>query len=206
MARIQKSIPLSERKAHTRQKLIEAALAVMAEGGLHGVSVDAVAKRVGVTKGAVYDNFESKDALIVAALISIPPDAMAPFVWPKGRHGTVRERLEKLGEAVWAGRGDVAKSALGAAEFNLYALMHEDLRARMSEIASMGPTRTKERLLELFDHHELPMPIDAFALLLHSLVPGLAQFRALAPKPPSKAMVIAMFAGLAGPEAPRRSG
>ncbi len=74
MAKSKKSIPLSERKAHTRQKLLEATLAVMAEGGLHGVSVDAVAKRVGVTKGAVYDNFESKDALIVAALASIPPD------------------------------------------------------------------------------------------------------------------------------------
>ena len=188
----------SERRARTRQKLLEATLAQMGEGGLHGVSLDAVAKRAGVTKGAIYDNFESKDAMIVAAFASLPDEAMAPFVWPKGRDGTVKERMRRLGEAVLAGRGDVEKSALGAAEFNLYALTHEDLRQRLVEIASMGPTRTQQRLLELFTPEELPMPVEAFAVLLHSLVPGLAQFRALAPRPPSREIVLAIFEGFAG--------
>jgi AcrR family transcriptional regulator len=189
---------LSPKRAETRQKLLEATLAVMAEGGVHGVSLDAVAQRVGVTKGAIYDNFESKDAMIVAAFATVPAAAMSPIVWPKGRHGSVRERLRKLGEAVWNGRGDVTKSAIGAAEFNLYALMHEDLRRRMVEIESMGPTRTQENLAELFAPDELCMSIEAFALLLHALIPGLAQFRALAPRPPDKEMVLAMFEGLAG--------
>ena len=188
----------SERRARTRQKLLEATLAQMGEGGLHGVSLDAVAKRAGVTKGAIYDNFESKDAMIVAAFASLPDEAMAPFVWPKGRDGTVKERMRRLGEAVLAGRGDVEKSALGAAEFNLYALTHEDLRQRLVQIASMGPTRTQQRLLELFTPEELPMPVEAFAVLLHSLVPGLAQFRALAPRPPSREIVLAIFEGFAG--------
>ena len=192
------SLPkLSERRALTRHKLLEATLALMGEGGLHGVSLDAVARRAGVTKGAIYDNFASKDAMIVAALASLPEEALAPIVWPKGREGSVRERMRRLGEAVLAGRGEVEKGALGAAEFSLYALTHEDLRGRLAEITAMGPTRTKEHLLELFAPEELPIPVESFALLLHGLIPGLAQFRAIAPRPPSREAVLAIFDGLA---------
>ncbi|MCI3133385.1 TetR/AcrR family transcriptional regulator [Phenylobacterium aquaticum] len=189
---------MSARRAATRGKLLEATLAVIGEKGLHGVSVDGVAKRVGVTKGAVYDNFESKDAMIVAALAGLPDEAMAPFAWPKGRQGTVRDRLRRLGEAIYEGRGDVVRAAVGAAEFQLYALTHEDMKKRLADITSMGPTRTKARLLELFDENELPMPVESFALLLHAIVPGLNQFRASAPRPPSREVVVAMFEGLAG--------
>jgi AcrR family transcriptional regulator len=194
---------LSPRRARTRQKLLDATLALMGEGGLHGVSLDAVAKRVGVTKGAIYDNFESKDAMIVAALASLPEEAVTPIVWPTGREGSVRERMRRLGEAVLAGRGDTGKGALGAAEFSLYALTHEDLRGRLAELSAMGPTRTQQHLLELFAPEELPMPVEAFAVLLHCLIPGLAQFRAIAPRPPSRETVLAIFEGLAGAE-PRR--
>jgi AcrR family transcriptional regulator len=188
---------LSEKRARTRQKLLEATLAQMVEGGLHSVSLDAVASRAGVTKGAIYDKFESKDAMIVAALASLPDEALTLLPWPKRPEGTVRERLRRLGEAVFDGR-DVGKAAIGAAEFTLYALTHEDMRIRLAELTSMGPTRTKQHLLELFTPDELPMPIDAFVLLLHSLIPGLTQFRAVAPRPPSRETVLAMFEGLAG--------
>lgn len=191
---------MSDKRARTRRKLLEATLATMGESGLHGVSLDAVARRAGVTKGAIYDNFESKDAMIVAAFASLPDEALSPIVWPTGREGPVRERLRRLGEAVLTGRGDVEKQAVGAAEFSLYALTHPDMRARLAEITSMGPTRTRERLLELFDPQELPMPLEAFALLLHALIPGLNQFRAAAPRPPDRETVLAMFEGLAGPE------
>ena len=190
----------SERRARTRQKLLEATLAVIREGGLHGVSLDAVAKRVGVTKGAIYDNFESKDAMIIAAFASLPDDAMAPIVWPKGRDGTVRERMRRLGEAVLAGRGDVGRGALGAAEFNLYALTHEDMRQRLAQIASMGPTRTQAHLLELFAPEELPMSLEAFAVMLHGLIPGLAQYRAAAPRPPTRETILEIFDAFAGPK------
>jgi AcrR family transcriptional regulator len=191
---------MSEKRARTRQKLLEATLALMGEAGLHGVSLDAVARRAGVTKGAIYDNFESKDALIVAAFAMLPDEALSPIVWPKSRQGSVRERMRRLGEAVLAGRGDVEKQAVGSAEFSLYALTHQDMRARLAEITSMGPTRTQQHLLELFDPDELPMPVEAFTLLLHALIPGLNQYRAAAPRPPDRETVLAIFESFAGPE------
>lgn len=190
---------MSAKRALTRQKLLEATLAVMGEAGLHGVSLDAVARRAGLTKGAIYDNFDSKDAMIVAAFAMLPDETLSPIVWPKGRDGTVRERMRRLGEAVLTGRGDVGKQAVGSAEFSLYALTHEDMRSRLAEITAMGPTRTQQHLLELFAPEELPMPVEAFTLLLHALIPGLNQFRAAAPRPPDRETVLAIFESFAGP-------
>lgn len=47
----------------TRDKILQAALAEFAERGFHGASIDDVAARAGVTKGAVYYWFTDKDDL-----------------------------------------------------------------------------------------------------------------------------------------------
>jgi haloalkane dehalogenase len=52
----------------TRRKLIEAASLLLLEGGLRGVSIDRVAVAAGLTHGAVYKHFPSKEALLQAAL------------------------------------------------------------------------------------------------------------------------------------------
>ncbi len=52
------------REARTRQSLLTAARAVVAESGLAGTSVAAVADRAGVGIGTVYRNFPSKSDLI----------------------------------------------------------------------------------------------------------------------------------------------
>src|SRR4051794_14477977 len=56
-----------ERRAATRADLLEAAVRVFAQRGLHGASVDDVAAEAGYTSGAVYSNFAGKEQLFVAA-------------------------------------------------------------------------------------------------------------------------------------------
>ena len=48
-------------------KLLDAALSLIREKGYSSTSVDALCARAGVTKGAFFHHFESKDALAVAA-------------------------------------------------------------------------------------------------------------------------------------------
>jgi len=57
-----------EKKAQTRERLIEAAARVFAEKGFATTSLDEVADAAGLTKGAVYSNFENKEDLVVAVL------------------------------------------------------------------------------------------------------------------------------------------
>jgi AcrR family transcriptional regulator len=52
----------------SRERLLEAAAKVFAEHGYQAASVDQVAARAGLSKGAVYWNFSSKDELFVALL------------------------------------------------------------------------------------------------------------------------------------------
>ncbi len=56
------------RREAVRRRLLDAALAVFAERGFAGASLDEVAAAAGLTKGAIYSNFESKDALFFAMM------------------------------------------------------------------------------------------------------------------------------------------
>ncbi len=54
-------------KAGARQKLLNAALALIREKGYASTSVDELCAHAGVTKGAFFHHFKSKDGLAVAA-------------------------------------------------------------------------------------------------------------------------------------------
>jgi AcrR family transcriptional regulator len=62
---------LSPAQAATRQKLIEAALALAAEGGYDSAGVREVAARAGVSPATAYQQFGSKDELLVASLFAL---------------------------------------------------------------------------------------------------------------------------------------
>jgi AcrR family transcriptional regulator len=57
----------AERRAQTRQQLVEAAARVFARKGYGGASVDDIAGEAGFTVGALYSNFSGKQELFMAA-------------------------------------------------------------------------------------------------------------------------------------------
>ena len=57
---------ITERRAATRRRLLDAATAVVAERGFHAASVDAIAAEAGYSVGAIYSNFGGKDDLFLA--------------------------------------------------------------------------------------------------------------------------------------------
>ena len=56
------------RRQAVRRRLLDAALQVFAERGFAGASLDEVAAAAGLTKGAIYSNFASKDDLFFAMM------------------------------------------------------------------------------------------------------------------------------------------
>ncbi|HEY5247653.1 MAG TPA: helix-turn-helix domain-containing protein, partial [Dermatophilaceae bacterium] len=60
-----------QRKAETRQRLLDAAAALFAERGVDAVSIDAVAEAADRTSGALYAHFGSKAGLLNALLESL---------------------------------------------------------------------------------------------------------------------------------------
>lgn len=60
-------VPQQARAVATRERLLEAAAALLAEEGLRGTTTTAVAARAGVSQGALFKHFASKTALLAAA-------------------------------------------------------------------------------------------------------------------------------------------
>src|SRR5919202_3075808 len=54
------------KQERTRAQLLDAAAEVFARRGYHVATLEEVAAEAGYTKGAVYSNFESKEALFLA--------------------------------------------------------------------------------------------------------------------------------------------
>ena len=185
--------PMSSRRAQTRARLLQATLELLREKGINQVSLDGVGARVGVTKGAIYDNFASKDAMILAALASLP-QGQGLFPWPTGRDGTVRQRLRRLGEAVLG--GGAGTFSAGHADFLLYALTHEDMRRRMATSGAFLPLGGEAQVLALFASEELPTPPAVFAVMLNALIPGLLYSRMLSST--DDETILSIFESLAG--------
>ncbi|MDX6506352.1 MAG: hypothetical protein QOG06_996 [Gaiellaceae bacterium] len=79
----------AERRAQTRQALLDAAAELVAERGFHAASVELIAQRAGYTRGAFYSNFSSKEELFAELLqqrvYSIYAGMIADDDGPRGR-------------------------------------------------------------------------------------------------------------------------
>lgn len=57
----------AEQSRETRRALLASAAAVFAERGLNGAKLDEIARRAGVTKGAIYRHFDDREDLLLQA-------------------------------------------------------------------------------------------------------------------------------------------
>jgi len=85
-----------ERRAETRQRLLDAAVELFAERGVEASSVDAIAERAERTSGALYDHFESKTGLLIALLEGWVDDVAVAIVAELATATTLEERLASL--------------------------------------------------------------------------------------------------------------
>ena len=95
-----------EKKAQTRERLIEAAARVFADKGFATTSLDEVADAAGLTKGAVYSNFENKEDL-VRAVLAVQQEQLHSISEAAGG-GTLEQQADTaarmFGDAVARGR------------------------------------------------------------------------------------------------------
>ncbi|HLM10463.1 MAG TPA: TetR/AcrR family transcriptional regulator [Thermoleophilaceae bacterium] len=173
-----------ERKAHTRARLMRSAAKVAAQRGLERASLDEVAEEAGFTKGAVYANFASKEALFLAML-----DAR------------FAERLEEL-DAILSTEQDPDTQAREAAaafiaaiesepewerlffEFTIYAARNEGFRRELVERHRMLRARVAE-LLERRARRlgmEPQVPPEQVATMTFAMANGIALERLLEPE------------------------
>ncbi|HWI71771.1 MAG TPA: TetR/AcrR family transcriptional regulator [Baekduia sp.] len=122
----------SARKAATRTKLLQAAARVYAAHGFAGATLDDVAEEAGLTKGAVYGHFGSKDNLLVALMEEYLAAEIAEQVALFDRDETTWKR-PLAGSDQWMHELDETPDAFRLlVEFWLAAGRDEQLRERFA--------------------------------------------------------------------------
>jgi AcrR family transcriptional regulator len=93
------SPPAPTRRARgdaTRERLLEAAVELLEEGGYAAASVAAIAGRAGVAAGALYRHFPSKAELFVEVFRTMAERELAALYEASAGPGTVTEKLDAI--------------------------------------------------------------------------------------------------------------
>jgi len=157
------------KRVRTRARLIEAAAQVIGEKGYDRATLEEVAARAGMTRGAVYGNFRDKEELFLAVVES-RWHPLAPKFVPGA---TLKQQMRALGEAAAEAAHARLNQAAAAAAFQLYALTNAHMRERMQTENARIYKDAARRLLKLVPQRQLPLPAAQFVRILDALVTGL---------------------------------
>jgi AcrR family transcriptional regulator len=163
-----------EKKARTRAQLIDAAATVFARRGFVAASLDEVAEEAGLTKGAVYSNFDSKEDLIQAVIDDRLNEPML-------QAADVIDRTTTFEEQAMEGARMYAQVVEQERDIFLLTLEYEIYCARHPEFAAAAAS-DRDRLAQvadlIADHAEnsgiqMPLPADEMATVVTALSQGM---------------------------------
>ncbi|MCA9542884.1 MAG: TetR/AcrR family transcriptional regulator [Myxococcales bacterium] len=169
--------PRARRRAATEQRIMDAALAMIVEGGADALSMHKLAEAVDYTVGALYRYFASKDALLAALGVAVL-DELA---------GRLAAAVSDAGQGlapVWGAVLCYRRYALEAPNrFGLLSQMLNDQRHLLADdglaqAVLAASVRTLAPVVQALTHAPLP-PDDANrrALVLFAGVQGALQLR-----------------------------
>src|SRR4026207_254905 len=144
--------PKGDKRDRTRATLLEAARAIVREKGHARTTLAAVARRAGMTTGAISGNSKTRDELFPA----LGQTSWAP-VTPRIKPGaTFAEVMRAMAEATLEAIPERTAAAVGRLTGLAYALTSPNLRARVREITADSYELGAEWLRTVGDERELP--------------------------------------------------
>ena len=189
--------PKGDKRFRTRAALLAAARDLVREKGYERTTLEDVARRAGMTSGAIYGNFRNRDDLFMA----LAQAQWAP-IKPELRMGsTFAQKMRALADATIAAIPDRRGAAVGRLTGMAYALTHEQLRAEIHAITAASFDSGAAWLRAVARDGELPMPAEQLVCAIHALTEGLLYQRFLTPELVPDAVFHAAFAALAGERA-----
>ncbi|MFC0002852.1 TetR/AcrR family transcriptional regulator [Micromonospora siamensis] len=161
----------AQKQQQTREQLLAAAEALFAERGIHRTSLDDVAAEAGLSKGAVYANFDSKSGLLLALLQRLneagdqcddgQQRATDPQAWQR-----------RLGESFEANvaTAESRRFTMAFAEFWLYGMRNAEARTVLSDALEAG---RRANAAEASAKGNREVPTDRLAALVMALDIGI---------------------------------
>src|SRR5215469_8416214 len=115
------SRPKGDKRERTRAKLLEAARSLIREKGHEHTTLEDIARRAGMTTGAIYGNFKNRDDLFIALGQTYWPP-IKPRVKPGASFSDV---MRAMADATIEAMPERAAVAVGRLAGLAYTLTHE---------------------------------------------------------------------------------
>ena len=153
----------AERRATTRAALLDAARALFADKGFAATGREEIVERAGVTRGAMYHHFASKDALFQAVYEQIEGELMAAIM---AAAETTTDPVEMLRRGASAFLDAAADPAVRRVVLlDAPSVLPPGLRRELTEQYGLGATRAVlEAAMHLGEVREAP--VDALATVV----------------------------------------
>jgi AcrR family transcriptional regulator len=166
-----------QRKAETRERLLEAARRVFAARGYEGGAVDEIAQEAGFSSGAVYSNFDGKEDLFLELLTREMDAQTRALEEAVAQRTSVAERA-RGGAAEWMAFIErEPEIVMLFMEFWAYAIREPSMRpkvaARFAEVRAMLTRLIADSAREF--GLELIIPAEQLAIAVDALADGIAR-------------------------------
>jgi len=181
-----------DKRERTRAALIAAAWDVIEEKGFAGASLEEIARRASMTRGAIYSNFPSRAELLLAVVGARGLNINRDF----SRPGTLREQLRWFAEGLIETLPDARGTQGWHAEFMVHIAADPALREHIAMGFGIGFAQMAGQFRAL---HGEGLAIDAhsLALAVQSLAMGFVYQAILSPEVVPASAVLEAFDALA---------
>lgn len=178
------------RRAATRDKLVEAAVPVLARKGVRGASVEEICEAAGFTRGAFYSNFDSKEELCVAILERQAQRYLAAArtaIEAISADDPLEQRVREVSQVFIASTGSDADQVMVMSELRLHACREESMREAFTAFERSTTPVFGELVTQGLASQgaRLTMPLDEALSLLHAVFDQTALDELLRGQPPN---------------------
>ncbi|MCR8945970.1 TetR/AcrR family transcriptional regulator [Streptomyces bacillaris] len=180
--------PKQDRSRATRQRLLEAAVACLAEHGWAGSTVSVVAERAGVSRGAAQHHFPTREDLFTGAVEYVAEERSAAL-----RALPVQGRAEVVAALVDLYTGPLFRAAL---QLWVAASNEDQLRPRVTELEARVGRETHRIAVELLGADESRPGARETVQGLLDMARGLGLANLLTDDTVRRARVVAQWAAL----------
>ncbi|MER5182870.1 TetR/AcrR family transcriptional regulator [Streptomyces sp. NPDC002896] len=191
----QDRFPKQDRSRATRRRLLEAAVACLAEHGWTGSTVSVVAERAGVSRGAAQHHFPTREDLFTAAVAYVAEERSTALraLFPQGPAEGPADR-----RAVVAALVDLYTGPLFRAALHLWvaASNEEQLRAQVTELEARVGRETHRIAVELLAADESRPGVRETVQGLLDMARGLGLANLLTDDATRRERVVAQWAAL----------
>ncbi len=189
---------LSPKRARTRAQLLDAAYELFAQRGLHGATLADVARRAGMTTGAIYGNFQNKEELFLAVFERFTFGVNAELRDGARFEGaSFRNQMRIIGEAVIDFLRTAEASGVLFFEFHIYAATHPEFRAETDRRTIARYRAIAQHWRRHISEADAKMPIERFVAVIDAMIDGLICQWMLTPSVVSDDVIMAAFLALA---------